>query len=384
MNYDLLTELNVPHSYEFSVKDATELAICNERGTKDETVFMSYTVKNVKKNSCNQTGGMCTTTPTRQFAYTGGVMNYTFCKEEQGSSLLHEGSHYLIRFDRNGGDLKVSVKETTAKGQVNYLGFPILYGTYQPDAEYFGLWFGESASRMVTADFVDFKCYDSKGKNLAVQFNKTGIAARHIGNLEDYTLCDGVYYALANDTFLILDDECNMGRRVDQNEQDTAWGTYVVNDDKLTLTMNKAKEEFTYLYDYMTDKDGVKYIRLSEQNVTFVAGDKDSDVNKTVTVTAADGYKVQAPEEPSYNGLTFKEWCLGDGSVYDFDSVVTETITLYAKYVDGNGQEYLFIEEPVSGVPTTAIIASITSVLLVAVTVVICILVVRRKKRHGE
>ncbi len=378
MNYDNLTERDVQHSYEFSLVDASEVAISNARGTKAETVFMSYTVKNVQKNICNQTGGILTTAPTSQFPHgSSGILNYEVCMDEK-SSLLHEGSHYLIRFDRNGGELKVAVKETTSAGAVQYFGFPIYYGTYNPNAEYFSLWFGESNSRMITADFVDFKCYDTEGRNLAVQLNRDDVTIRHIGNLEDYTLCEGVYYAPENDTFLILDDECNMGRRVDEEGQDTVWGTYVVNEDKLTLTVEDTTEEFGYLYDFMTDKDGIKYIRLKDQNVRFITGNKDKAGDKTVTVTAADGYKLAEPETPTLAGYTFKEWCLGDGTAYDFDRVVTETMTLYARYTDGDGHEYLAMEESEQGLSGHTLMAIVICILLAAATVVVCILLARK------
>lgn len=382
MNYDLLTELDVQHSYEFSLKDASEVAISNERPTSAETVFMSYTVKNVEKNVCNQTGGACTTTPTSQFPHgDNGILNYEMCENEQ-SSLLHEGSHYLLRFDRNGGELRVMVKEQTGSGAVNYFGFPIYYGTYRADAQYFALWFGEGNTRMITADFVDFKCYDENGKNLAVQLNRDDVSVRHIGNLEDYTLCKGVYYAEKNHTFMILDDECNIGRKVDEKGQDTIWGTYVINQDKLTMTVDGVTEEFTYLYDSMTDKDGVKYIRLRDQKVKFVTGDKDQKGDQTVSVTAAEGYKVQKPEDPSLENLTFKEWCLGDGKAYDFDTVVTKSMTLYAKYVDGDGHEYLSAEGTVKAVPTSKILTIVVCVFLALITAVICVLVVRRGKKY--
>lgn len=381
MNYDTLTELDVAHSYEFSLVDASEVAISNERATKAETVFMSYTVQNVAKNICNQAGGILTTAPKNQFPHgDSGILNYEVCENEK-SPLLTGGSHYLIRFDRNGGELKVAVKETTSSGTVQYFSFPIYYGTYNSDAQYFSLWFGESSSRMITADFVDFKCYDADGKNLAVQLNRDDVTIRHIGNLEDYSLCEGVYYAQENDTFLILDDECNMGRRVDEEGSDTVWGTYVVNEDKLTLTVEDAIEEFGYLYDFMTDQNGVKYIRLKDQKVRFVTGDQDNDY--TVAVTAEDGYKLPAPDAPELEGYTFQEWCLGDGSVYDFDSVVTESMTLYARYTDGDGHEYLAMEESGQGISVHTVVIIVISVLLVAATAAVCVVLARKGGKNN-
>lgn len=382
-NYDLLKELNVQHSYEFSLSNLTEVAISNERGTDAETVFMSYTVQNVQKNMCNQTGGILSNSPTEQFPHANGILNYTGC-DESGSPLLREGSHYLVRFDRNGGELKVMVKETKKNGTVSYFGFPVYYGEHKSGSQFFSLWFGEGNTRFISADFVDFKCYDAKGKNLGVQLNHKDITIRHIGNLEDYTLCEGVYYALENDTFVILDDECNIGRRIDKEGQDTVWGTYVVNQDKLIMTMEGQEEVFEYFYDFMNDKDGVKYLRLKDQRVTFVTGEKDNEGNQTVTVTAEDGYKLEAPEEPSRKNLTFKEWCLGDGTAYDFDSVVTKTMTLYAKYTDGDGNEYLAVNAEKAGIPATTIVTVAGSAILIAVAVVCCMLIGKKGKKDGS
>lgn len=380
LDYDLLKEKQVPHSYEFSVKDVHDLAISNERATDAETIFMSYAVKNVLSNKCRQAGGSCNTDPQAAAPHGKGILNYMFC-EETGSPLLHEGSQYLIRFDRNGGELKVTVKEKDSKGNVSYYGFPILYGTYLPESRFFSLWYGDDVECTVTADFSNFKCYDENGRNLAVQLNQENISIRHIGNLEDYSLCEGVYYSIDKDTFIILDDECNIGRKVDEEGQDTDWGTYVIRDDVLQMNIEGSVEEYQYMYDYMTDKEDNRYIRLKDQKVRFVTGDKEDTVTE---VTAESGYKVAEPEKPEIKGYTFEGWCLGDGTVYDFDSVVTETTTLYAKYTDESGQEYITIDGPIRSVSVTKIAAITISSVLVAGTVVVCILMVKKGKKHEK
>ena len=67
MNYDLYKEKEMPHSYEFSLKDAQSVAISNERGTTAETIFMSYTVRNVATQivDMNISGGILSTGPQR-------------------------------------------------------------------------------------------------------------------------------------------------------------------------------------------------------------------------------------------------------------------------------------------------------------------------------
>ena len=380
LDYDLMKEMNVPHSYEFSLKDAHDVAISNERATDAETVFMSYTVKNVLSNNCRQAGGSCNTDPQAAAPHGKGILNYMFC-EETGSPLLHENSHYLIRFDRNGGDLKVIVKETDSKGNTSYYGFPVMHGTYRPESQYFSLWYGDDVECTVTADFVDFQCYDENGNNLAVQLNQDNVAIRHIGNLEDYSLCVGVYYCVSKDTFLILDDECNIGRRVDEEGEDTDWGTYVIRDDILQMNIGDSAEEYKYLYDFMMDQEENKYIRLRNQKVRFVTGNED---DFSVAVTAKDGYKVSEPEQPAVKGYAFESWCLGDGAEYDFDSVVTETITLYAKYKDGSGNESLTIDGAIRTVSPYIIVAIIACVLLVSGTCVACVIMVKRGKKDEK
>lgn len=48
--------------------------------------------------------------------------------------------------------------------------------------------------------------------------------------------------------------------------------------------------------------------------------------------SVADGEKVDCPEEPAQEGLTFLGWFLSDGEPYDFDLPVTEDIHIYARF----------------------------------------------------
>ena len=382
MNHDLYNEKTMPHSYEFSLKEAHDVAISNERGTKAETIYMSFTVKNVasKVGEGDISGGIVSTGPQRPDPHGEGIINYEWC-EERGVSLLHEGSHYLVRFDRNGGELLVTVKETAKNGTVSYYGYPVYWGAYRPESEYFSIYYGVDS---VSGDFYDFKCYDDNGKNLAVQINQEDVSIRHIGNWEDYSLCKGVYYSAGKDTLLILDDENNIGRQQNRSTEDAVWGSYVINDTTLTMNVDGEKEKFDYLYDFMTDADGEKYIRLKDQKVTFVTGENEEKENQTVEVNAKSSYKVTQPENPSIKGYTFKDWCLGDGTTYDFENIVTESMTLYAKYTDGDGHEYLTVDGPVNQTPVSTIMTVLAGVLLVAATVAVCIWIGKKGKKKND
>ena len=277
----------VDHTYSFSLTEAGNIAISNERGTDSDVVYMEYTVKNVKKGNITQSGTIFTNSPTAVFPYAGGTgfMKYTPHKQPEECMLLDEGGTYLICFEKQADSFDVLIKRTV-NGKTTYFSYPHTYGEFKADNKYFSIWIGEGESD-VSADFVDVKVYDSKGKNLAIQTNQ-GVEITHYGDLEDYSQCEAVYYCKGNDTFIALDDDCKAIRRVD-NEQVSVIGTYSIREAVLTLNVSGVEETFDYVYKSLTDKDGNKYIRLSDSKVTFVSNSIDGEVIETVEVTAADG-----------------------------------------------------------------------------------------------
>jgi uncharacterized repeat protein (TIGR02543 family) len=63
----------------------------------------------------------------------------------------------------------------------------------------------------------------------------------------------------------------------------------------------------------------------SDPKVTFEVDDSAD------TVVVERGTKVEEPEAPTKSGYTFKGWYSGD-DLFDFDTVITEDITLTAKW----------------------------------------------------
>lgn len=368
---------DLQHSYEFSLKNARTVAISNSRRTTSNVVYIEYTVKNVEPTGITQSGVINTTVPTNAYPHgiSRGLLRYNSHATPEECKMLTEGASYVVRFEKTEDDFSAMIKRIV-DGKVDYVSCTGWDGEFT-DGGYFALWFGESSQ--LTADFVDVKCYDGDGKNLAIQTNQ-GVGITHHGNLEDYSECEAVYYCLKNDTFVSLDDECNASKWVDGDESSQA-GTYYINASKLYLTVGDETEEFDYVFESFTDETENKYLRLRDAKVRFVSGVIGGEDIEQVTVTAKDGYKLTKPSNPSKKNNSFKGWCLGDGTEYDFDAVVTESITLYAKWEDGSGNEYLATEVS-GGINTAPVVAVGVSVLLTAGTVTASILVTKRRKQN--
>lgn len=368
---------DLEHSYEFSLKDARTVAISNSRKTTSNVVYIEYTVKNVDPEGITQSGVINTTVPTIAYpaGLSRGLLRYNSHATPEECKMLTEGASYVVRFEKTEGDFSAMIKRIV-DGKEDYISCTGWDGEFT-DGGYFALWFGEVSQ--LTADFVNVKCYDGDGKNLAIQTNQ-GVGIKHHGNLEDYSECEAVYYCLNNDTFVSLDDECNASKWVDGAESSDA-GTYYINASKLYLTVGNETEEFDYVFESFTDDTENKYLRLRNTKVRFVSGVIGGDDIEQVVVTAEDGYKVAKPSDPTKKNNSFKGWCLGDGTEYDFDSVVTESLTLYAKWEDGNGNEYLATEVS-GGIDAAPIFVLGISVLLVAGTTIAAVWIIKRRKKH--
>lgn len=367
---------SVDHSYSFSLTEANHIAISNGYGTDSDVVYMEYTVKNVKKGNITQSGTIFTNSPTAVFPYSGGsgFMKYMPHKDPNECMLLEDGASYLLRFQKQESGFDILVKRTV-NGKVTYFSFPHEYGEFHKENAYFSIWIGEECG--VAADFVEVKSYDDKGNNLAIQTNQ-GVEITHYGDLEDYSQCEAVYYCEANDTFIALDKACTAVRRVD-GETVSVTGTYAIREAVLTLNMNGEEESFDYVYKSFSDKNGNKYIRLSSSKVTFVSQRVDGKEIETVDVTAEDGYKLRKPTEPTREGRTFQGWKTAEGNDYDFETVVTESMTLYASW-DGEDvyKQTSLLDNNTNMQPIIAI--GICFVLLVAT--VLTVFKISRGKKH--
>ena len=373
----LMDAKEVAHSYEFSLKDAKTIAISNARPADGSIVYMEYTVKNVDPIGLTQSGVINTITPTASYPFGDtGLLQYNQHTTPE-SKLLTEGASYILRFEKDEAGFTVIAKRMI-NGAEDYVSFGWEHGQFM-DGDYYSLWFGEFSE--LSADFLDVKCYDEEGNNLGIQTNQAILIIHH-GNLEDYSQCEAVYYCKETDTFVSLDDECN-ANKWQNGESASVAGTYYIKQTKLYLTTGEETEEFDYVFDSFTDSEGNQYLRLREQKVRFVSGALGGEEIEQVTVTAKDGYKLSRPSDPTKKDNTFKGWCLGNGTDYDFDSVVTEALTLYAKWEDGNGNEYLATEVFGGNIWMPILVIGI-SIVLIAGTVVAAMVVIRKGKGHGK
>ena len=369
---------NIEHSYSFELQDATHVAISNKKPTKANVVYMEYTIKDAT-NNFSQTGVEMTNSPTATVPHAGNAafLRYNHILDGSGSILALSGAKYLIRFERTEGGFDALV-QYTLDGKTRFTSFGKEYGSYDPNYRYFTLWFGEGSDCKMSAKFENFKCYDEKGNNLAVQLNQKKIDIVHYGGLEDYSPCEAAYYCATNDTMITLSAKQDVVIKSGAEKSNS--GTYRIDGQTLTMKMGKQDAKYEYAYVHMIDENGNKFLRLKEYQVKFVTG------KETVSETASmeNGYQITKPEEPTLKNNEFKGWYLGDGTEYEFGNFITESITLYAKWVDGDGNEYLATDGDIltPKMDLTPVVVISICTLIVAATVCGMVLIMKRGKKN--
>lgn len=375
-----MNPLDVDHSYSFSVEDVGCLAFGNARYTKSDVVMLEYTVSNVKAEGVTQSGAEFTNAPTAYYPHQDdmGYLNFDVNTKAKPTKLITEGANYLVRFERQKDGFYVMVKRTQANGAVDYFSFTEFAGKYRKDYGYAVMWIGEECG--LTADFTNVKCYDGKGNNLAVQTNKD-VEISHYGDLEDYKECIADYYCKKNKTIITLGQESVISIRAIDKSNDTE-GTYSIGNGVIKLAMGEEKEEWTYAYEYIKDTDGNKYMRLRENKVTFKSQTVNGEVLSTNVVSAETGWKIEKPQDPSGENGKFLGWVDGSGKKYDFDNIVTESMTLYATW-DGE-QEWPVLQSLVGGLDTAVVVTTIACVLLIGGTTAGIVLFVRKRGKSWK
>ena len=369
----------IDSTYSFSLKNTDTIAISNKYPAKTDVVYMEYEVENVTQDDTYQQGVIVSSAPTATYPHADGKGLMQFKKYEKGQGetpLLREGGKYFICFQKKDDGYEATV-QCTVKGKMEMFSFASSAGAYDPSFNFFSIWLGEGKDFAVTADFKNVKCYDSNGNSLGIQLNKADVPLSHKGGVEDYSTSEAVYYCKENGKLINLQDEQQFSVEVDGA---ITKGTYTIQGDTdLYLLTKDGKEHFTYAYLQLEDEEGNVYKRMKNSKVKFITGDETFEV----LAEAKNGYRVTEPTKPTKEGNAFKGWYLSDRTAFSFDTVVTESITLYAMWEDGNGNEYLAVDAEAKPIDTSLYIAIAASAVIAIGSVAGCIIMVRRKK-HGS
>ena len=101
-------------------------------------------------------------------------------------------------------------------------------------------------------------------------------------------------------------------------------------------------------------------------------------------VNVENRFRVEKPEDPKKKDDTFVGWYLGNDTEYKFDSVITESLTLYAKWRDGNGHEYLATDGNAIPFDYEPAVAITLSVIVLVGLVVGYIQLVKKRGKNNE
>ena len=197
------------------------------------------------------------------------------------------------------------------------------------------------------------------------------------GEIENYSKSKAVYYCKENDEFIVLSDDNKAIKQLGNKKEEATYK--ILNRDELYLVFEDGKETYNYTSLLIKDEKENQYKRMKDSTVTFVTGEEETEVS----VDATSGYRVSEPEAPTKKDNTFKGWYLSDDTAFDFDTVVTESITLYAKWEDGDGNEYLAQTFKHSTNNSSMVIAIAASAVILAGFGTGCTILVKRGKNHG-
>jgi len=369
--------LQIDTNYSFKVEKSDTLAIGSKYPTNSDVVYMEYEVEDVTADKTTQQGVIIARNLSDVYPHAGdnGLLTFkALTQDEADKPLLRKGAKYFICFAKQPEGY-TAIVQCTMNGQTETFSFPYTYGGYSKGHQYVALWFGEGGDNYFSASFKNFKCYDSAGNNLGVQMRDTDVQIELHGETEDYSKSKAVYYCEDNNGFIVLADDKSGSRQIAAEKADCSYK--ILNRDELYLSFKDGKEVYHYTTFAITDEENHKYKRMRNSTVTFVTGAETTKVEAEAT----NGYRVVQPENPTQEGNTFLGWYYSDGRAYDFDTVVTKDFTLYAKWQDSEGNEYLAVsQENTSGENLSMIVSIISSVVILSGCVAGCILITKRRK----
>lgn len=370
-------DTEVEHSYDIKVENQYLMNISNKYTPTSDTVYMEYTVKSGEMARFEQVGLVLTDGPYLSFPYGNGMMYYNqysrTLENMTPGPLMEEGASYVIKFEKKADQLAVRA-EKTKDGKTTLIDFNVTYGEYIKEQNFFGIWLSGIGTYANSFELVDFKCYDSNKVNLGVFCNLPATITHH-GGLEDYRGLEGIFYSAEKDIRLDL----NADRTASVTHGDVRKeGTYIISNDLVVTTNIEGVEEtYDYFYTFITDKDGNRYQRMGTFKVSFeTAGGNEVPMQ---LVSAEQNFLAVKPEDPTMDGAQFLGWYTSDGQKFDFNTIITKSVTLYAKW-DNIHYVDLTVEEALDNWPVFVIGGTV--ILLAGITV--GIVVIKRAKKHAK
>jgi len=324
----LKKDTDIPRWYTIKASGMSNLALSNKIPLTTNKMFIEYSVKS-SKSVINQSGIAFSNDPLANYPHGSGMLRYEGKGEKTtGDVLLKPGASYIIMLEKSEEGFSALV-QMTLNGKTTISVLPSLYGTFDPDSQFFSLWIGEGHETKVDFTIENVKFYDENHKDLEIQSNNSSVSFRRLGALVDYDGCEAMYYCKENDAFYLLYKDSTYKYSSEKSQSE---GTYSVANGKIRFS---ARDEASYLFKKIKEENGDTYERLYTYTVSFVP-----EV-KTQTLSLKNGYYAKNPGEPSKKNCSFVSWCTSDGMTFNFDNIVTESTELYAKWRDKDGNEFL-------------------------------------------
>lgn len=368
-------DTKINHSYDIVLTNKKNIAISNLKPVKTEQLYIEYKVASAEY-MLNQAGIAISNSPKAQWPHDRGQLQYLrYEKPTDKVDLLDPGAEYLILIERSEKNACVYVRKTK-DGVSKEFSLTNAAGQYDKDAKYFSLWFGEGDVTKATFTLENFKIYDQNRNNLMVQCNQNAVI-KHKGDLEDYAGCEALYFCKEKNDFIALYKDKTI--RHTENKIDRQ-GTYRIDNNVMTVVYEDGTATYDYLYKRITDKEGNVYERLYTYKVTFVSG-KGSKV-PTQVMSNENGYQVMKPTDPTFEGYKFMGWCTKDGKEFDFEQIITESVTLYAKWSGDGGKTFISITDNANGILQPAQIA--VGITIVLLALLVSILIVKGGVKRGK
>ncbi len=320
------TKLN--HRYTVVMENAGLVAIKTKRMATGDIVYMEYKVKS-SDSKLSQWGGIMGSSITGRYPYLTAYMRHENVAPgtESNNPLLTPGAEYILMFEKKQDRVDLIVQRTL-DGVVNSYVAGSHYGNYDESMRHYALWLTCPNGATLNAVLEDFKIYDSNGNNLGVQCDVAGVTVTHYGELENYAGCEALYAGVDdNKLFALYADKTVLVTELDGT---TKKGTFAVEDGILTTDIQGEVNKYEYTYQYFKSEDGKMYRRVGTCKVIFDTG-KGSEV-ETQILNEKNGYQAMRPNDPTLKGNKFLGWYTIEGEEFNFEQLIIDSITLYAKW----------------------------------------------------